>query len=185
MWIANGWQDMRYGVRLMTRAPGFAAAMILTVALGIGATTAMFSVVYSVVLQPLPYRDGDRLVNLFNTAPARGRPRSGVAMANVFDWRARNHVFTDIGVFRPLVNFNLTGAGEPERLYGSRVSANLFSILGVAPLYGRPFLPGEETDGRGRSGDSGLRVVEEALWRRPGIVGRTIALNGEATPSSE
>src|SRR5882724_5934355 len=180
MWIANGWQDMRYGVRLMTRAPGLAAAAILTVALGIGATTAMFSVVYGVVLQPLPYREPDRLVNLFNTAPSRGLPRSGVAMANVFDWKARNHVLADIGVFRPLVNFNLTGAGEPERLFGSRVSANLFPILGVAPLHGRLFLTGEDTDGRDR-----VVILAYGLWKRrfgadPAIVGRTIALNGEA-----
>ena len=78
MWIGNAWQDARYGVRLMTRAPGFAAAVILTVALGIGATTAMFSVVYSVVLQPLPYREPDRLVNLWNTALKRGLPRAYV-----------------------------------------------------------------------------------------------------------
>jgi putative ABC transport system permease protein len=180
MWIANGWQDMRYGVRLMTRAPGFAVAVVLTVALGIGATTAMFSVVYGVVLQPLPYRDGERLVNVFNTAPSRGLPRSGVAMANVLDWKARNHVLTDIGVFRPVVNFNLTGEGEPERLFGSRVSANLFSILGVAPLHGRLFLSGEDTDGRDR-----VVILAYGLWKRrfgadPAIVGRTIALNGQA-----
>ena len=78
MWIGNAWQDMRYGVRLMRRAPGFAAAAILTVALGIGATTAMFSVVYGVVLQPLPYREPDRLVNLWNTAIKRGLPRAYV-----------------------------------------------------------------------------------------------------------
>src|SRR6185436_12980765 len=91
MWIVNAWQDARYGVRLMARAPGFAAAVILTVALGIGATTAMFSVVYGVVLEPLPYREPERLVNLWNTAVQRGLPRAFVGIANVVDWKARNH----------------------------------------------------------------------------------------------
>src|SRR5438128_100553 len=81
-WIANAWQDARYGVRLMTRAPGFAAAAILTVALGIGATTAMFSIVYGVVLKPLPYGDPGRLVNIWTTAPIHGLPRANVGMAN-------------------------------------------------------------------------------------------------------
>src|SRR5437867_4911301 len=84
-WLADGWQDIRYGARLMRRTPGFAAAAILTIALGIGATTAMFSVVYGVILQPLPYRDPDRLVNLWSTAIKRGLPRANNGMANVYD----------------------------------------------------------------------------------------------------
>src|SRR4029077_13776249 len=102
--------------------PGFAAAAILTIVLGIGATTAMFSVVYGVVLKPLPYGDPDRLGNIWNTAPRRGLPRGYVGMANVYDYKARNHVFEDIAALRPVANFNLTGQGEPERLNGSRVS---------------------------------------------------------------
>src|SRR6185436_16751530 len=121
MWIVNGWQDLRYGVRLMRRAPGFAAAAILTVALGIGATTAVFSVVYGVLLRPLPYGDPDRLVNVWTSAPSRGLPRAFVGMANVYDWKARNHVFEDIAGTRAIANFNLIGHGsEPERLFGAR-----------------------------------------------------------------
>src|SRR5204862_1029846 len=108
-WISNAAHDCAYGVRLMRRSPGFTAAFVLTVALGIGATTAMFSVVYSVVLQPLPYREPDRLVDLWNTAPKRGLPRAYVGNANVVDWKARNHVFDDIAVLRAVANFNLTG----------------------------------------------------------------------------
>ena len=89
MWLANAWHDVRYGIRLMSRAPGFAAVVILTISLVIGATTAMFSVVYSVLLQPLPYREPERLVNLWTTAPKRGLPRANVGTANVVDWRAR------------------------------------------------------------------------------------------------
>src|SRR5690349_1634213 len=90
------WQDVRYGTRLLLRTPGFAIAAALTIALGIGATTSMFSVVYGVLLQPLPYREPDRLVNLWATAHARGLPRAFVGMANVYDWKARNQVFDDI-----------------------------------------------------------------------------------------
>src|SRR5262249_29539794 len=86
-------QDVEYGLRLMRRAPGFAAAAILTVALGIGASTAMFSVVYGVLLRPLPFGEPERLVNVWSTAPSRGLPRCYVGMANVYDWKARNHVF--------------------------------------------------------------------------------------------
>jgi len=181
MWIVNAWQDARYGVRLMGRAPGFAAAVILTVALGIGATTAMFSVVYSVVLQPLPYRQPDRLVNLWNTAPKRGLTRAFVGNANVADWKARNHVFEDIAVLRAIANFNLTGDGEPERLFGSRVSANLFPILGVTPLIGRTFTRQEDQLSGGT--EERVALLSYGLWKRrfaadAGIVGRTIHLSG-------
>jgi putative ABC transport system permease protein len=178
-WLANGWQDIRYGARLMRRTPGFAVAAILTIALGIGATTAMFSVVYGVVLQPLPYRDPDRLVNLWSTAIKRGLPRAYVGMANVYDWKARNHVFEDIAALRAVANFNLTGQGEPERLNGSRVSSNLFPVLGVTPLVGRTFTEDED-----EIGHEHVALLTYPLWVRrfgadPGIVGRTIALNGE------
>lgn len=175
MWLANAWQDIKYGIRLMRRTPGFAAAAILTVAIGIGATTAMFSVVYGVVLQPLPYREPDRLVNLWSTAITRGLPRANVGMANVCDWRARNHVFEDIAALRAVANFNLTGQGEPERLNGSRVSSNLFPVLGVTPLVGRTFTEDEDEIGHEQ-----VAILTYGLWVRrfgadPGIVGRTSA----------
>jgi putative ABC transport system permease protein len=171
--------DLRYGVRLMRRAPGFAAAATLTIALGIGATTAMFSVVYGVVLKPLPYGEPDHLVNIWSTAPKRGLPRAFVAMANVYDFKARNHVFGDIAALRAVANFNLTGQGEPERLNGSRVSANLFPVLRVTPLVGRTFT--EEED---EIGHDHVAVLGHGLWTRrfggdPSVVGRTISLNGE------
>jgi len=181
MWIGNAWQDARYGVRLMTRAPGFAAAVILTVTLGIGATTAMFSVVYSVVLQPLPYRQPERLVNLWNTAIKRGIPRGFVGIANVVDWKARNHVFEDIAIVRAIANFNLAGVGEPERLLGSRVSANLFPVLGVTPLLGRTFTADEDQLSGGTHDK--VAILTYGLWVRrfgadPAIVGRPIDLSG-------
>src|SRR6185436_21154589 len=140
--------DFHYGLRLMRRAPGFSAAAVLTIALGIGATTAMFSVVYGVVLEPLPYGDAERLVNIWSTAPKRGLRRAFVGMANVYDFKARNHVFEDIAALRAVANFNLTGQGEPERLNGSRVSAKLFPVLQVTPLIGRTFTEDEDEIGR-------------------------------------
>lgn len=119
-WLMHAWQDRRYGVRLMRRTPGFTAAALLTVSLSIGATTAMFSVVYGIVLQPLPFREPDRLVNLWSSAVTLG-PRVFVGIANVHDWKARAHAFEDIAVLRAVANFNLTGDGDPERLDGSRV----------------------------------------------------------------
>lgn len=173
-------QDLRYGIRLMRRAPGFAAAATLTIALGIGATTAMFSVVYGIVLKPLPYSAPDRLVNIWTAAPKRGLPRAYVGMANVYDFKARNHVFEDIAALRAVANFNLTGQGEPERLNGSRVSANLFPVLGVAPLVGRTFTEDED-----EIGHEHVAILSHGLWQRrfgadPAVVGRSIALNGEA-----
>jgi putative ABC transport system permease protein len=177
-WAAHVWQDLKYGVRLTTRAPAFAAAAILTVALGIGATTTMFSIVYGVVLRPLPYREPDRLVNIWTTATKRGLPHAFVGMANVYDWKTRNHVFEDIAALRAVGNFNLTGEGEPERLNGSRVSSNLFPLLGVTPLLGRVFTEDED-----EIGHEHVAVLTYGLWARrfssdPGVIGRTIALNG-------
>jgi putative ABC transport system permease protein len=172
-------QDLSYGVRLMRRTPGFAAAATLTIALGIGATTAMFSVVYGVVLKPLPYGEAERLVNVWSTAPKRGLPRAFVGMANVDDFKARNHVFEEIAALRAVGNFNLTGQGEPERLNGTRVAANLFSVLRVTPLVGRTFTEDEDEIGREH-----VALLGYGLWQRrfggdPSIVGRTISLNGE------
>jgi len=172
-------QDLHYGLRLMGRAPGFSAAAVLTIALGIGATTAMFSIVYGVVLRPLPYGHADRLVNLWSTAPKRGLARAYVAMANVYDFKARNHVFEDIAALRAVANFNLTGEGEPERLNGSRVSSNLFPVLQVTPLIGRTFTEDED-----EIGHEHVALLGYGLWQRrfggdPGVVGRSISLNGE------
>ena len=177
-WLTNAARDCLYGVRLMRRSRGFAAATILTVALGIGATTAMFSVVYGVLLQPLPYGDQQRLVSLWTTAPKRGLPRTFVGMANVYDWRVKNHVFEGIGAVRAIRNFNLIGEGEPERLLAACVSANLFHVLRVSPLLGRAFTEDEDEIGHEQ-----VAILTYGLWKRrfagdPGIVGHTISLSG-------
>lgn len=171
-------QDVRYGFRLLRKSPGFAAAAILTVALGIGATTAVFSVVYGVVLQPLPYPEPDRLVQLWSKLPRLGLDRAFVAPAVYRDWRDQSQVFEELALVRHIANFNLTRDGEPERLQGARVTASLFRVLGIAPMLGRAFRDDEERVGKER-----IVLLSHGLWRRrfeadPSIVGRDILLSG-------
>ncbi len=170
--------DFRYALRMLCRNPGFTAVAVLTLALGIGATTAIFSVVYAVVLRPLPFGEPERLVALWTRAPKMGYPRAFVGAANHRDWRAQNHVFEDIALVRHVASFNLTGEGEPERLQGARVSANLFPVLKVQPVLGRAFR--EEED---EIGQDHVALLSHRLWQRrfggdPHIVGKTIRLNG-------
>jgi putative ABC transport system permease protein len=173
-------QNLRVGVRSLLKQPSFTAAVVLTLALGIGATTAMFSVVYGVVLRPLPFGDPDRLVRLWTVyKPALGR--GAVSAANARDWRAQNHVFEDLAVIYNNRSFNFATAGDPERLQGVRVSASFFPILRVSPLIGRTF-----TDDENEAGHENVVVLSHALWVRrfnadPSIVGRTIRLNGVPT----
>jgi putative ABC transport system permease protein len=167
--------DVRYGVRMLRRAPGFTAAALTTLALGIGATTAIFSVVDAVLLRPLPFADPGRLVTIGDQEPDGSS--SNVGFATVVDWRARNQSFEDIAVMR-LWMPTLVSAGEAERLTGVRVSWNYFAVLGVRPLIGRTFAPVDD-----RPEDWFSVLLSEGLWRRrfgadPDIVGRSIMLNG-------
>jgi putative ABC transport system permease protein len=171
-------RDLVYGTRILRKAPGFAATSIVIVALGIGAATAIFSVVYGVVLRPLPYEEPGRLVSLWTMMPKLNMQRANVNAADYRDWRADNHVFEDIALVRHVANFNLIGAGEPERLFGARVSPNLFKVLGVTPALGRTFT--EEEDEYGRNT---VALLSDGLWRRRfgadrSIVGATINLSG-------
>jgi putative ABC transport system permease protein len=170
--------DLAYGVRLLKKAPGFSAASIAIVALGVGAVTAIFSVVYGVALKPLPFREPGRLVNIWMLAPKYGPGHFLVNAADHRDWLAANHVFEDIAVFRNIGNYNLIGSGEPERLLAARVSANLFSILGVVPAIGRPFVAQEN-----EIGHENVVLLSDTYWRRrfnadPSIVGRQLNLSG-------
>ena len=165
-------QDLGFGIRVLRRNPGFAAAAILTVAIGVGATTAVFSVVYGVLLRALPYPHPERLVTIWDTRAKL------VAAANYRDWRAQSKTLEHIGLVRRIANFNLTGAGEPERLEGARVTASLFDVLQVYPALGRTFTEEAERVG----GNERVVVLSDRLWTRrfgrdPTIVGRTIQLN--------
>ena len=148
-------------------------------ALGIGANSAIFSVVNTVLLRPLPYRNPDQLVMVWEDATHLGFPRNTPSPANFLDWRAQNTVFVGMGAMAPQ-SFNLTGAGEPERFDGRRVSGNLFSLLGVEPQLGRGFLASEDQPGRGQ-----VVILSYGLWQRRfagdrAIIGKPITLNGES-----
>jgi putative ABC transport system permease protein len=129
------------------------------------------------VLHPLPYGDPDRLVNIWSTAPSRGLPRAYVGMANVNDWKARNHSFEDIAAARPIANFNLVGQNsEPERLFGARISSNLLPLLRVSPMLGRNFTEDED-----RIGHEHVALLSDGLALLAAdraIVGREISLSG-------
>src|SRR4029453_14637833 len=145
------------------------------VPLGIRGGRGIFSVVYGVALEPLPFREPDRLVALWTRAPKLGQARVMVNGADHRDWQTANHVFEDIALVRNIANFNLTGNGEPERLFGARISANLFSVLGVTPAIGRGF-----TEDEAESGNDRRVILSDGLWRRrfgadPSIVGREIS----------
>ena len=171
-------QDVRYALRTLQRSPGFVAVAVLSLALGIGANTAIFSVVETVLLRTLPYADGDRLVMVWEDASFAGFPRNTPAPANYADWKAQNRSFQDMAATAG-VTFNLTGDGDPERVMGRRVTRNFFDVLGVQPMLGRGFLPEEDAPGGGR-----VVVLSHALWQSRygadrGVVGREILMNGE------
>jgi putative ABC transport system permease protein len=136
-------QDIRYGIRMVAKSPGFAAIAILTLALGIGANTALFSVVNGVLLNPLPYRQPDRLVAIY----ARNKEFShSISYPNYLDWVRSQRSFSSLAAFREDA-YNLTGMGEPERVKAEMVSADFFSVLGVNPVAGRLFRPEEDQVG--------------------------------------
>jgi putative ABC transport system permease protein len=170
-------QDIRYGFRGLWRNPGFAIIASLSLALGIGANTAIFSVVNAALLRPLPFHDPDRLVMVWEDASFAGFPRNTPAPANYADWKTQNQVFEDMGALA-VNSFNLTGDGEPEKIDSYEVTANFFSMLGVEPALGRVFLPGEDTPG------VRVTVLSYGLWERRygadrGVIGKEILLNGE------
>jgi len=173
-------QDVRYGGRMIWKRPGFAAVVLLTLALGIGANTAIFSVVNAVLLKPLPYRNAERLVWVAGNVRG-GTDRASVSPPDYVDYRAQNTVFEEFATSTSVPNpVNLTGAGEPERLTGARVTANYFRAFGVEPALGRVFGADEE-----RAGPAQVAVLSDGLWRRrfggdPSVVGKTLTLDGRA-----
>jgi hypothetical protein len=167
--------DLRYGARQLRRAPGFAAVAILTLGLGIGATTAIFSVVRGVLLRPLPYPAAERLVVPTSVNLASG-DRWSVTYADYQDWRSAG-VFSHVALYQP-TNVNLGGEGPPERVEGARVTEDFFATLGVAPTLGRTLRPDEFEVGAPRRA-----VISFGLWQRrvgadPSIVGQSIRVSG-------
>lgn len=174
--LASTWQDVRYGLRQLRRNPGFTAVAVLTLALGIGANTAMFSVVDAVLLRPLPYPEPQQIVQI--SLLYRGQPRSVGFSAKQFDfWKSHREPFQELAATTG-VGFNLGGASRPERVRALRVSSGYFRLLGVAPELGREFLPDED-----RAGGPNVAILSHALWERdfgadPKVIGRSITLDG-------
>src|SRR5690242_16125353 len=139
--METAWNDLRFALRTLAKNPGFAAVAVLTLGLGFGGNSAIFSVVNSVLLRPLPFRDPDRLVFLYEILPSA--PLIGPSYQNFVDFRDQSQTFETVAAIRN-TTFTLTGAGEPERLPGQMLSANLFPVLGVSASRGHAFLPDED-----------------------------------------
>jgi predicted permease len=174
--MQNFWQDVQYGIRMLLKNPGFTGIAILTLALGIGANTALFTVVNGVLLNPLPYDEPERLVALY--AKSKEFTRSSISYPNFLDWQRENQSFTALAAFRA-DELNLTGAGEPERLRTEMVSATFFPILGVKPVVGRGFSEQED-----QLGGTPVILINEGLWRRKfggstDVIGKPINLNAK------
>jgi predicted permease len=175
LWLDHFWQDVRYGVRTLRRSPGFAVIAILTLAIGIGANTALFSVINGVLLNPLPYAQPDRLLALYTRV--NGFNKFSISYPNFLDWSRQNHSFSSLAAFRG-ETFTLTGIGEPERLDADMVSATFFPLLGVNPIMGRNFEEKED-----QLGAAHVALISEGLWKRKfgaaaDIVGKSIRLDG-------
>ena len=174
--IADCWQDLRYGARTLLKNPIFTSIAVLTLALGIGANTAIFGLVNTVLLRPLPFAEPEQLVWTWGEF-SQGN-RAATSPPDFLDYRAQNRTFVELAALS-FSSFNLTGGGEPERVIGARVTANFFQTLGLKPLQGRAFLPEEQEAGRAQ-----VVIISRNLWQRlfggdPEIAGKTILLDGQ------
>src|SRR5215510_2388160 len=133
-------KDIRYAIRSLLKRPSFTAIAIITLAIGIGANSAIFSTVYALLLKPLPFPDLDRIVAVWEKLPSRGVERNEVTVADYLDWRAQNKTFEQLGIYT-WWSTNLSGEGTPERVQGYQITPNFLEIVGVKPFLGRGFLP--------------------------------------------
>jgi putative ABC transport system permease protein len=173
-------QDLKYGVRMLARVPGFTIIVVFTLALGIGANTAIFSVINATLLARLPYSQPDRIVMVWEHDPSRGFPRNSVSPGNFLHWQEANTVFDQMAAFVD-IRADLTGTGEPEQIPGQAITPNLFSLLGINAWLGRTFVAEE-----GHPGNDDVALLSHALWQRrfggaPDIVGKRIMLGGKST----
>jgi putative ABC transport system permease protein len=175
-WFDELIQDVRYGIRGLLKNPGYAALAVLTLGLGIGANTAIFSVINGVLLKPLPYEHGDRLVVVRQSAPLSGQNQVGVAIAEYFDYREQAQVFDGLVEYHQM-NFDLLNRGEPDRVSTGVVSANFFDLLGIKPILGRTFVAQDD-----QPGAEAVLLLSHTYWRSrfggdPGIVGQVFEMN--------
>jgi putative ABC transport system permease protein len=172
-------KDIRYGIRGLLKRPAFTAIAVITLALGIGANTAIFSVVNAVLLRPLPFHDPGQLVTLWERNPKQGYEQNPPAAGNYVDWREQNRVFAQMAIYAPSRNFNLSLGDQPERISGAAVSSSLFELLGVSAVQGRTFSSEEE-----QPGNDQVALISHSLWQRHfaadlNPVGRTITLDSK------
>src|SRR5437762_1061501 len=175
--ITGLWQDLRYGARSLLKNPGFSAAVVLTLALGIGANAALFSVVNGVLLNPLPYHDPDQLVTLHQSKP--NFETGAIPYPNFRDWLKQNTTFSAMAISRGFA-FSMIGAGEAERVNARLITSEYFSIFGVKPALGRTLLPGEDEPGVGP-----VALISEELWQRkfssaPDVLQKSITLDDKS-----
>jgi predicted permease len=171
-------QDICYALRVLAKNPAFTFIAVFALALGIGANSAIFSVVDTVLLRPLPFKHPEQLVMVWENAAHMGFPRNTPSPANYLDWQKQTQSFTGMAAMAER-SFNLTGVGEPERLEGRRVSSNLFELLGVPALLGRTFVPDDDRPG------THVVLLSYSLWQRrfgfdPAVIGRALTINGES-----
>ena len=180
--MASLWKDARLATRLFLKSPGFTAVALLALILGIGANTAIFSVVNAVLIRPLPFADPDRLVMVWESSPNTNKKDNPANPQNVADWQKRNHSFQAIAAYVPFqLTMSLTGDGNPEEVPGNYVTREFFSVLGVHPAMGRDFLPEEE-----RPTAPDVALISDGFWRRrfgadPHIIGKELILRGTST----
>ncbi len=168
-------QDLRYGLRRLAKSPGFTVVAIVTLAMGIGANTAIFSVVNGVLISPLPFRNADRIVSLFQDLP--DFRKGSFSYPNFLDWQRDNRVFESMAAYR-WANGTITGGGQPENVSARSVSAAFFTILGVNPILGRNFTVEDD-----RRGAAPTVLISEGLWQRkfgrdPGVIGKRLVVGG-------
>ena len=173
------WQDIRFGLRVMRKNPGFILIAVFALALGVGANTAIFSVVNAILLNPISYENPDQLVMVWEKSAKRGFGQIPTSLPNFTDLRNDNKSLADLGAFADS-NFNLTGGDQPERVIGVRVTATLLSLVGIKPLHGRLFVAGEDEPQANR-----VLILSNQLWQRsfganPNILGQNVALNGDS-----
>src|SRR5215831_10045300 len=177
--IETVFQDIKYAITLLIKKPAFSIVAILGLMLGVGANTAIFSVVNALLLKPLPYNEPGRLVDLWSDNTVDPKAPHAISYTNFVDWRDQNQSFDGMAAYTQN-DFNLTGSGEPERVHGAQTTYNLFSLLGVNPIAGRTFLPDED-----KPGATPVAILSFTIWQHKfggdrGVVGRSIDLDGSS-----
>jgi putative ABC transport system permease protein len=180
VWLEQLLRDVHFGLRMLRKSPGFTTVAVLTLALGIGANTAIFSVVDAVLLRPLPFQDPGRLEDVWVNNPKHGALQKFTSYPEFLDWKKQNSVFASMAVYRETHGATLTGTGDPVRLHAAIVSPDFMDVLGVQPLMGRTFLPEEEVAGK-----ANVAILSQDLWRTqfqsdPDIAGKSAAISGKA-----